>query len=153
LCKRSSIFLCQSSPTCARSPKFSLHFFRDSLLGLALIDRSLERGYRPGIVLIDSGYGNNTTFLLELEKRKLKYIGGIAKNRKVIIAPEGRAIEEIRLDNLAKSLSSQAFTPLQLNLENKKPVWVASIEVELSSLEGKRTIAIVMNASTLYHKF
>jgi hypothetical protein len=88
-----------------------------------------------------------------LEKRKLKYIGGIAKNRKVIIAPEGRAIEEIRLDNLAKSLSSQAFTPLQLNLENKKPVWVASIEVELSSLEGKRTIAIVMNASTLYHKF
>jgi hypothetical protein len=26
-------------------------------------------------------------------------------------------------------------------------VWVASIEVELSRLEGKRTIAIVMNAS------
>jgi hypothetical protein len=32
--------------------------------------------------------------------------------------------------------------------ENKKTVWVASIEVELSRLEGKRTIAIVMNAST-----
>ena len=93
--------------------------------------------------------GNNTTFLLELEKRKLKYIGGIARNRKVIIAPEGGVIEEIRLDNLAKSLPSQAFTPIQLNLENKKTVWVASIEVELSRLEGKRTIAIVMNASTL----
>jgi SRSO17 transposase len=34
------------------------------------------------IMLIDAGYGNNTTFLLELEKRKLKYLGGLAKNRK-----------------------------------------------------------------------
>ncbi|MFE1744201.1 hypothetical protein [Coleofasciculus sp. H7-2] len=40
-----------------------------------LIDRSLERGYRPGIVLIDAGYGNNIKFLLELEKRKLRYLG------------------------------------------------------------------------------
>jgi hypothetical protein len=32
--------------------------------------------------------------------------------------------------------------------ENTKTVWGASIEVELSRLEGKRTIAIVMNAST-----
>jgi SRSO17 transposase len=114
----------------------------------AIIDRSLDRGYRPGIVLIDAGYGNNTSFLLELEKRKLKYIGGIAKNRKVIIAAKGSGFEEIRLDNLAKSLPKQAFTAIQLNLENKKTVWVASIEVELSRLEGKRTIAIVMNAST-----
>ncbi|NEQ86185.1 MAG: transposase [Moorea sp. SIO2I5] len=30
-------------------------------LGIELIDRSLARGYRPGIVLIDAGYGNNTT--------------------------------------------------------------------------------------------
>jgi hypothetical protein len=92
--------------------------------------------------------GNNTTFLLELEKRKLKYIGGVAKNRKVITAPEGGSFEEIRLDNLAKSLPSGGFTPISLNLENQKTVWVASIEVELSRLEGKRTIAIVMNAST-----
>ena len=92
--------------------------------------------------------GNNTTFLLELEKRRLKYIGGIAKNRKVIIASEGGAFKEIRLDNLAKSRPSKDFTPIQLNLEKNKTVWVASIEVELSRLEGKRTIAIVMNAST-----
>jgi len=32
-------------------------------LAIELIDRSLERGYRPGIILIDSGYGNNGTFL------------------------------------------------------------------------------------------
>jgi len=31
--------------------------------------------------------------------------------------------------------------------ENTTTVWVASIEVELSRLVGKRTIAIVMNAS------
>jgi SRSO17 transposase len=27
---------------------------------------------------MDAGYGNNTSFLEEVEKRKLKYIGGIA---------------------------------------------------------------------------
>ena len=37
-------------------------------LALSLIDKSLKRGYRPGIVLIDSGYGHNTSFLTELEK-------------------------------------------------------------------------------------
>jgi SRSO17 transposase len=71
-----------------------------------LIDRSLERGERPDIVLIDAGYGNNTTFLKELEKRKLKYLGGVAKNRKVIIKEETGIEREIRLDELAKSLPS-----------------------------------------------
>src|ERR671932_2328055 len=126
--------------------KKDLEFKKKPELALALIDRSLSQGYRPGIVLIDAGYGNNTTFLSELEKRKLKYLGGLAKNRKVIIESQASKREEIRLDNLAESLPSQAFTPLRLNLENKKTVWVASIEAELSRLEGKRTIAIVMNA-------
>ena len=117
-------------------------------LALELIDRSLSRGYRPGIVLIDAGYGNNTSFLLELEKRRLKYLGGLAKNRQVIISQSGKIKEKIRLDNLAQSLPTQAFTPIQLNVENRKTVWVATIEVELSQLEGNRTIAIVMNAST-----
>ena len=75
----------------------------------------MERGYRLGIVLIDAGYGNNTSFLLELEKRKLKYLGGLAKNRQVIIAHEGKSQEEIRLDNLAKSIPNQAFTRIQAN--------------------------------------
>ena len=117
-------------------------------LELDLIDRSKQRGYRPGIVLIDAGYGNNKTFLLELDKRKLKYIGGLAKNRKVIIAHEQNEREEIRLDSLAESLPDGAFIPIELQLENKRTVWVATIDVELSQLEGKRTIAIVMNAST-----
>ena len=31
-------------------------------LALSLIDKAIERKYRPGIVLIDSGYGNNSSF-------------------------------------------------------------------------------------------
>ena len=92
--------------------------------------------------------GNNTTFLLELEKRKLKYLGGLAKNRKVITQIESNKLQEIRLDKLTQSLSVEAFTPVQLNLDKPKTVWVATVEVEFSQLEGTRTIAIVMNAST-----
>jgi SRSO17 transposase len=128
--------------------KKDIEFKKKPELALALIDRSLIRGYRPGIVLIDAGYGNNTTFLLELEKRKLKYLGGLAKNRKVLIEKSANKLQEIRLDKLAQSLPVQAFTPIQLNRDKPKNVWVAHVEVELSQLEGKRTIAIVMNALT-----
>ncbi len=128
--------------------KKDFEFKKKPELALALVDRSKERGYRPGIVLIDAGYGNNTNFLLELEKRKLKYLGGLAKNRQVIIAHPEKGQEAIRLDNLAQLLPSVAFTPIQLNLEKTRTVWVATREVEISRLEGNRTIAIVMNASS-----
>ncbi len=71
-------------------------------------------------MLIDAGYGNNTTFLLELEKRRLKYLGGLAKNRKVIIEKSANQREEIRLDKLAESLPIEAFTPVQINLDKQK---------------------------------
>lgn len=115
-------------------------------LALELIDKSLEREYRPGIVLIDSGYGNNTNFLKELEKRKLKYLGGLAKNRKVKVANSKELPQEIRLDALAESLSPEAYTQTIINSEKERTVWVATIEVEISRLQGKRKIAIVMNA-------
>jgi hypothetical protein len=128
--------------------KKDIEFKKKPELALALIDRSSTRGYRPGIVVIDAGYGNNTTFLLELEKRKLKYLGGLAKNRKVIRETQTNKREGIRLDKLAQSLPVEAFTPIKINLDKPKTVWVATVEVELSQLAGKRTIAIVMNAST-----
>lgn len=103
-------------------------------------------------MLIDAGDGNNTTFLVELEKRRLKYLGGLAKNRKVITQIESNQGEEMRLDKLAQSLSVEDFTPVQLNLDQPKTVWVATVEVKLSQLEGTRTIAIVMNASTFDSK-
>ncbi len=67
-------------------------------LALELIDKSLKRGYQPEIVLIDSAYGNNTSFLLELEKKKLKYLGGIAKNRNILVKNDSKVLEEIRVD-------------------------------------------------------
>jgi SRSO17 transposase len=128
--------------------KKDIEFKKKPELALELIDRSLERGYRPSIVLIDAGYGNNTTFLLQLEKRKLKYLGGLAKNRKVITEIQTNQPEAMRLDKLAESLSAEDFTQVRLNLDKLKTVWVATTEVKLSQLEGTRTIAIVMNAST-----
>ncbi len=56
-------------------------------------------------MIIDAGYGTNTSFLLELEKRQLKYLGGLAKNRKAIIRNEDDEYIKIRLDELAQSLS------------------------------------------------
>jgi hypothetical protein len=73
--------------------------------------------------------------LLELEKRKLKYLGGLAKNRKVITEIETNKRKEIRLDKLAQSLSIEELTPVQLNLDKPKTVWVATVEVELSQLK------------------
>lgn len=121
-------------------------FKKKPQLALELVDNSLERGYFPGIILIDSGYGNNTTFLIELEKRKLNYLGGLAKNRKVKVVNSTKLIEEIRLDNLAKSLPPEDFTAVEINLEKLRTVWVSVIEVEISRLQGTRKIAIVMNA-------
>lgn len=141
------IELYQHASSLAQGKK-DIEFKKKPELALALIDRSLERGYRPGVVLIDAGYGNNTKFLEELEKRKLKYLGGLAKNRKVSLETSTNQPEEIRLDKLAQSLPVEAYTPVQLNLDKAKTVWVATVEVELSQLEGIRTIAIVMNAST-----
>ena len=115
------------------------------LIALKLIDKCLERGEQPGVVLMDAGYGNNSKFLQELESRKLRYIGGLAKNRKVLVQLEhGLERKKIRLDELVKSLNSEAFTAIQLKLEKPRTVWVATLEVELSTMSESKTVAIVM---------
>ena len=63
-------------------------FKKKSTIAIELIERSKTRGYRPSIVIIDGGYGNKSSFLKELEQKKLKYLGRVAKNRKVIIKVE-----------------------------------------------------------------
>ncbi|BAU04581.1 transposase, IS4 family protein [Fischerella sp. NIES-3754] len=78
----------------------------------------------------------------------MKYLGGIAKNRKVTINQTDNIQQTIRLDELAQSLPKEAFTEIQIDLEKPKTLWVVTCEVEISSLTGKRNIAIVMNAST-----
>ena len=38
-------------------------------LGIKLIDLTLSRGYQSGIIIIDPGYGHNTSLLLKRENR------------------------------------------------------------------------------------
>ena len=95
-------------------------------IGIELIDRSLSRGLSPGIVFIDGGYGNNTTFLKKLEERELKYLGKIAKNRQVRVKLKSLNEIEIRIDELAKSLPSYKFKPFILSLEKPKKVWATT---------------------------
>jgi SRSO17 transposase len=128
--------------------KQDTEFKKKPELALKLIDLTLSRGYRPGIVLVDAGDGNNTSFLLELENRQLKYLGGLAKNRKVIVNEQDNIQQTIRLDELAKSLPQEVFTEIQANLDKPKTLWVVTKEIEISGLNGKRNIAIVMNAAT-----
>lgn len=122
-------------------------FEKKTELAIKLIDRTLERKYQPGIVIVDAGYGNNTSFLLELEKRELKYLGGLAKNRKLTITQD-EIQQTIRLDELAQTLPKEGFTKIKLNLDKPRTVWVVTREIEISQLKGKRNIAIVMNAET-----
>ena len=111
-----------------------------------MIDKSLNRGSRPGITLIDSAYGNNTSFLKELENRKLKYIGGIAKNRNLLFKTASGKLDTIRINEYAQWISDDEFKEISIQGEKNRTVWVAIISVEISKLIGQRKIAIVMNA-------
>jgi len=119
-------------------------------LAIELVDRSLERGYKPGIILVDAGYGNNTNFLSQLEQRNLKYLGGMAKNRNVTIERNDNFRETLRVDQLVQSLSPEDFSEVKLTTEKPKTLWVGIVEGEISRLEGKKRIAIVMNAKTFF---
>jgi hypothetical protein len=114
-------------------------------IAIKLIEKCLERKYKPEIVLIDGGYGNNSNFLNQLEEKELKYIGGIAKNRKVKLIKEGKIEEEKRIDEVAKLLPKEEFKVVKLG---DKKLWVAIVKVEIDKLSGVKTIAIVMNASS-----
>ena len=128
--------------------KLDAEFEKKPELAIKLIDLTLKRGYKPGIVIVDAGYGNNTSLLLKLENRQLKYLGGLAKNCKVILNAPDNIQQTIRLDELAKTLPKEAFTEIKLELDKPKTLWVAIKEIEISGLSGKRNIAIVMNAAT-----
>ena len=131
-----------SLPEGKKDPEFK----KKPTLALELIDKSLRRGYRPGIVLIDSSYGNNTSFLKNLEERKLNYIGGIAKNRNILIKDKSGKSEAIRIDEYAQWISDEEFKEIQISSEKPRTVWVAILEAEVSQLKGTIKIAIVMNA-------
>ncbi|MEY2833313.1 MAG: hypothetical protein RLZZ574_2572 [Cyanobacteriota bacterium] len=130
--------------------KEAKNFRKKPDIALELVNQTIKRKYYPGIVLIDGGYGNNSTFLKELEARKLNYIGGLAKNRLAsVINPEtGEQQSEKRLDEIIFSLPKKDFEAVTLELDKPKTVWVATIQAKTNGLKNKRTIAIVMNASS-----
>lgn len=114
--------------------KFDSEFVKKPDIALKLIDRCLSRGEKPGVVLVDAGSGNNSTFLKQLELKKLKYIAGLGKNSIVVCQLQpGKEKLALRLDDLAKSLSALAFTGIQLEVELIRTVWVATVEVEISA--------------------
>ncbi len=125
-------------------------FIKKPNLALSLIEKTLKRKFYPGIVLIDGGYGNNSNFLREVEKLNLNYIGGLAKNRlvKIINKKAEKKESEKRLDEITLSLHKDDFQAVTIELDRPKTVWVTTIKVEINGLEGERTIAIVMNASS-----
>jgi len=85
--------------------------------------------------------------LKELENKKLKYIGEIAKNRNILVTTKSKELEKIRLDEYAKWISYEEFKEITINTEKPRTVWVAIIKVEISQLEGQRKIAIVTDIS------
>ncbi len=100
---------------------------------------------------MDGGYGNNSSFLEELESLDLRYIGGFAKNRlvNVIHQKTGKKQSQKRLDEIILSVPQKNFTEVTLEQEKPKTVWVATIEAEIKGMSGQRTIAIVMNNSSV----
>ena len=82
-----------------------------------------------------------------MENRNLKYLGGLAKNPKVLASDQEDSPQIIRLDELAQSLPQEAFTEIQLELDKPRTLWVVTQEVEISALSGKVNIAIVIKAS------
>ena len=88
----------------------------------------------------------DTTFLKKLEERELKYLGKIAKNRKVVVQQKFRQETKIRIDELAKRLPVEKFEPVILSLEKPKTVWVATFTASTSRLfcRGDSRIALDM---------
>jgi hypothetical protein len=124
-------------------------FMKKPDLALQLIDKCLERGYRPRVTVIDAGYGNNTPFLKQLESKNLTYIAAIAKNRKVTYQlPTDSQPCKHTVEEIAQTLPAQYFTKVQLNLDQPRSVWVALLAVHIPKLEGLRTVAIQLNAPT-----
>lgn len=81
--------------------------------------------------------------------RELKYLGGIAKNRKIVVKQKSQEEIETRIDEWAKSIPKEEFEPVILSLEKPKTVWVSILTGSTSRLQGERTFAIVMNASSV----
>lgn len=116
-------------------------------LALELIDKCRERNLCPGVVLVDSGYGNGSEFLKELENRELKYVASLRKNRTVYAQLPGETSRQKHtLEEIAKNLPEDRFTKVTLPLEEPRDVWVAALPVHFPKLGGTRLFAVQLDA-------
>ena len=76
---------------------------------------------------MDGGYGNNSSFLENLESLDLSYIGGFAKNRQVSVINQktGKKQSQKRLDEIIFSLEQKDFAEVTIKHNIPKKVWVA----------------------------
>jgi hypothetical protein len=118
-------------------------------IALDLIDECLARGLTPGLVLLDAGYGNNIPLLKKIEEKGLTYVASINKNKIMFYKMLGDTRREKHgIEEIAKSLAPECFAAIELKLEKPRNVWVASIEVYLPKMSGKRKVCIQLNAPT-----
>jgi len=55
----------------------------------------------------------------------------------------------MRLYELTEILPEESFSPINLELQKPRTVWVATKKVEIPGMSGQRTVAIVMNAKNV----
>jgi hypothetical protein len=116
-------------------------------LAIKLIDSCLQKGLTPGICLIDAGYGNNVPLLKRIEEKGLKYVAAINKNKNVYYElPGDKRREKHGIEEVAKTLAPEKFAELELQLQEPRKVWVATIDVYLPKMSGKRKACIQLNA-------
>lgn len=118
-------------------------------IALNLIDQCLQKGFSPGLILLDAGYGNNVPLLKQIEEKGLKFIAAINRNKNFYYKMLGDSRREKHgIEEIAKSLAPEKFEPVVLQLEKPRTVWVATIEAYLPKMSGKRTACIQLNAPT-----
>jgi len=133
--------------SCLEKGKEDPEFQKKPQIAIDLVDRCLNRGLKPGCVLLDAGYGNNGPLLKQLEDRNLQYVAALSKNRIVYARLPGEpARNKHKLEDVAKTLAPEKFEKVTLHLEKPRDVWVAVIPIHFPNLEGTRHAAIQINA-------
>jgi len=121
-------------------------FRKKPQLAIELIDKCLKRDLKPGLTLLDAGYGNNGPLLKLLEERGLQYIAALSKNRIVYAKLAGDPVRnKHKLEDIAKNLAPELFEKVTLQLEQARDVWVAVVPIHFPKLEGTRHLAIQLD--------
>jgi SRSO17 transposase len=136
--------------SCLPNGKEDEQFKTKPQIAIDLIDKSLERGLKPGRILADSFYGDNINFLLELEKRKLEYVVTLKGRRNVYVKlPGDHRREKHRLDEVVKTITAEQLTKVVLQGDKLREVWVAIFAIHFPNLTGTRTLAIQLDAPSV----